>query len=218
MSARICEVYVLELEKSTPTYIGTVRGTMECEKTSAENKEVSLFSGSCSVGQPLRCSAVRIRCLSIKEKVHLSIRSVVCTGTLLSIELPKAKKSAQEQHPERLFVPTPIKSIQNKWVIHRPEDSLSTSLQTTFAQQVLFEGKMNSMEERLGLKMERLITTLTASFKTQNEEIQKRMSVRIKTRNDVQMMEDVVISLVDKVNALEKEVEELKKSRASRVC
>ena len=34
-------------------------------------------------------------------------------------------------------------------------------------------------EERLGLKMERLITTLTASFRAQNEEMQKRMTVRV---------------------------------------
>ena len=32
------------------------------------------------------------------------------------------------------------------------------------------------------------------------------------------MMEDVVLSLVDKVKSLESEVEELKKSRALRVC
>lgn len=76
-------------------------------------------------------------------------------------------------------MPNPIKFIQSDWVICRPEDSLSASLQTTFAQQVLFEGKMNSMEERLGLKMERLITTLTASFRAQNEEMQKRMTVRV---------------------------------------
>ena len=179
MSARICEVYVTELEKATPTYIGTVRGTMENEKMNVENKVVSLFSGSCTLSQPLRCSAVRIRCLSIKEKVHLSVRSVACVGTLLCIDLPEAKKSAQEQYPERLIVPNPIKFIQSNWVICRPEDSLSASLQTTFAQQVLFEGKMNSMEERLGLKMERLITTLTASFRAQNEEMQKRMTVRV---------------------------------------
>ena len=63
--------------------------------------------------------------------------------------------------------------------MRRPEDSLSSSLQTAFAQQVLFEGKMNSLEERLGLKMERLVTTLTVSFKTQNEEMQKRLNVRV---------------------------------------
>ena len=147
MSARICEVYVTELEKATPTYIGTVRGTMENEKMNVENKVVSLFSGSCTLSQPLRCSAVRIRCLSIKEKVHLSVRSVACVGTLLCIDLPETKKSAQEQYPERLIVPNPIKFIQSDWVICRPEDSLSASLQTTFAQQVLFEGKMNRIED-----------------------------------------------------------------------
>lgn len=179
VSARICEVYVNELGKSTPTYIETVRGSMLNEKVHVDGADVSLFSGDCSLKQVIRCSGVRIRCLSIKEKTHLSVRSVVCFGTLLSIKLPEVEKSMQERYPERIIVPKPIKWLLGCVVMCRPEDSLSSSLQTAFAQQVLFEGKMNSLEERLGLKMERLITTLTVSFKTQNEEMQKRMNVSV---------------------------------------
>lgn len=59
----------------------------------------------------------------------------------------------------------------------RPEDSLSSALQTAFAQQVLFEGKMKSLEERLGLQMERLVTALTITQANNFEEIKRRLDV-----------------------------------------
>lgn len=62
-------------------------------------------------------------------------------------------------------------------LILRPEESFSNALQTTFAQQVLFEGKMKSVEERLGLQMERLITTLTLSYQSQFDKLNERMNV-----------------------------------------
>lgn len=62
-------------------------------------------------------------------------------------------------------------------LILRPEDSFSNALQATFAQQVLFEGKMKSVEERLGLQMERLITTLTLSYQSQFDKLNERMNV-----------------------------------------
>ena len=61
--------------------------------------------------------------------------------------------------------------------MNRPEDSISSALQTAFAQQVLFEGKMKSLEERLGLQMERLVMTLTMSCNKQFEEVRRRLDV-----------------------------------------
>ena len=61
--------------------------------------------------------------------------------------------------------------------MNRPEDSISSALQTAFAQQVLFEGKMKSLEERLGLQMERLVMTLTMSCNKQFEEVYRRLNV-----------------------------------------
>lgn len=61
--------------------------------------------------------------------------------------------------------------------MNRPEDSISSALQTAFAQQVLFEGKMKSLEERLGLQMERLVMTLTMSCNKQFEEVCRRLDV-----------------------------------------
>ena len=61
--------------------------------------------------------------------------------------------------------------------MNRPEDSISSALQTAFAQQVLFEGKMKSLEERLGLQMERLVMTLTMSCNKQFEEVCRRLNV-----------------------------------------
>ena len=62
-------------------------------------------------------------------------------------------------------------------LMNRPEDSISNALQTAFAQQVLFEGKMKSLEERLGLQMERLVMTLTMSCNKQFEEVCRRLDV-----------------------------------------
>lgn len=62
-------------------------------------------------------------------------------------------------------------------LMNRPEDSISNALQTAFAQQVLFEGKMKSLEERLGLQMERLVMTLTMSCNKQFEEVYRRLNV-----------------------------------------
>lgn len=62
-------------------------------------------------------------------------------------------------------------------LMNRPEDSISSALQTAFAQQVLFEGKMKSLEERLGLQMERLVMTLTMSCNKQFEEVYRRLNV-----------------------------------------
>lgn len=62
-------------------------------------------------------------------------------------------------------------------LMNRPEDSISSALQTAFAQQVLFEGKMKSLEERLGLQMERLVMTLTMSCNKQFEEVCRRLDV-----------------------------------------
>ena len=61
--------------------------------------------------------------------------------------------------------------------MNRPEDSISSALQTAFAQQVLLEGKMKSLEERLGLQMERLVMTLTMSCNKQFEEVCRRLDV-----------------------------------------
>lgn len=61
----------------------------------------------------------------------------------------------------------------------RPGDSFSTALQTSFAQQVLFEGKMKSLEERLGSQMERLITSLTFTYQKQFEILSDRMNVAL---------------------------------------
>ena len=61
--------------------------------------------------------------------------------------------------------------------MNRPEDSISSAIQTAFAQQVLFEGKMKSLEERLGLQMERLVMTLTMSCNKQFEEVCRRLDV-----------------------------------------
>ena len=62
-------------------------------------------------------------------------------------------------------------------LMNRPEDSISSALQTAFAQQVLFEGKMKSLEERLGLQMERLVMTLTMSCNKQFGEVYRRLNV-----------------------------------------
>ena len=62
-------------------------------------------------------------------------------------------------------------------LMNRPEDSISSALQTAVAQQVLFEGKMKSLEERLGLQMERLVMTLTMSCNKQFEEVYRRLNV-----------------------------------------
>ena len=61
--------------------------------------------------------------------------------------------------------------------MNRPEDSISSALHTACAQQVLFEGKMKSLEERLGLQMERLVMTLTMSCNKQFEEVCRRLDV-----------------------------------------
>ena len=46
VSARICEVYVNELGKSTPTYIETVRGSMLNEKVHVDGVMCRCFLGT----------------------------------------------------------------------------------------------------------------------------------------------------------------------------
>lgn len=50
-------------------------------------------------------------------------------------------------------------------------------METTFAQQLLFDSKIKSVEERLGLTVERLFTSLTTNFKTKTDELQERINV-----------------------------------------
>ena len=78
-----------------------------------------------------------------------------------------------------LSVPQPSKESQEEpSVSEAPKQSQLTGLmETIFAQQLPFDSKIKSVEERLGLTVERLFTSLTTNFKTKTDELQERINV-----------------------------------------
>lgn len=106
--------------------------------------------------------SITLRCLSIKERVRIVLHSIMFTGESTGFVIPQPSKEPQEEPPA---------SEAPKQV------PLNGIMETTFAQQLLFDSKMKSVEERLGLTVERLFTSLTTNFKTKTDELQERINV-----------------------------------------
>lgn len=112
--------------------------------------------------------SIIIRCLSIKERVRIVLHSIMFTGESTDLSVPQPSKESREEPP----------------VSEAPKQSQLTGLmETTFAQQLLFDSKIKSVEERLGLTVERLFTSLTTNFKTKTDELQERINVEAVRRD-----------------------------------
>ena len=116
--------------------------------------------------------SITIRCLSIKERVRIVLRSVIFSGESTDLTVSQPTKESQEK-PSASEAPKQQQMQQQQ----QQQQQLNGLMETTFAQQLLFDSKIKSVEERLGLTVERLFTSLTTNFETKADELNDRINV-----------------------------------------
>lgn len=105
-AARICEVYVVEHGKIKPSYLGTKRCTISDEKVSLDTMSIQMYNGTMDLPSSELIDCIKIRYLSIKEKVFALLCRIVCVGKQTIINSGSAAPA--EENPERLLVPQPL--------------------------------------------------------------------------------------------------------------
>ena len=130
-----------------------------------------MYSGEFNPTSKDIVDSITIRCLSIKERVRIVLRSVIFSGESTDLTVSQSSKDSQEK-PSASEAPK-----QQQMQQQQQQQQLNGLMETTFAQQLLFDSKIKSVEERLGLTVERLFTSLTTNFKTKTDELQDRINV-----------------------------------------
>lgn len=100
-------MYVVEHEKVKPSYLGTKRCMITDEKITMDTNQIQMYKGEASFSEGTLVDCIKVRFLSIKEKVFAVLRSIAIIGKQTIIDLKPP--TPEEDYPDRLKVPKPIK-------------------------------------------------------------------------------------------------------------
>ena len=97
---------MVEHGKVKPSYLGTKRCVVATESFDINGISVQMYSGTMEFPSSELVDCVKIRFLSVKERIFALLRSICFVGKQTIIN--SVKNTAEYEHSDRLHVPQPI--------------------------------------------------------------------------------------------------------------